>query len=217
MCYCFTTTCILTVLCFKFGCSLNFLNNYLLLLSCVHEYMDVYSEVVQPDAAELINSPFGGRYCGAIPPRRRVSLYRAVALAFYTDKNASSSDLFEGRYAFINDCKWIQTCLLQFQVVFKLAIDSVNWSWVMTYEMTANWARSASASLSHKIFTAWKQLNIFCQLRKKTPILFCFSRIRSWHSDSRQPVQLFNKRRRKTFRSNTIPHVPWCISQSTQL
>lgn len=67
--------------------------------------MDVYSEVVQPDAAELINSPFGGRYCGPIPPRRRVSLYRTLALAFCTDKNASTSDLFAGRYAFINDCK----------------------------------------------------------------------------------------------------------------
>jgi hypothetical protein len=78
----------------------------LFLHSCVHEYMDVYSEVVQPDAAELINSPFGGRYCGPIRPRRRVSLYRALALAFYTDKNVSTSDLFTGRYTFINDCKF---------------------------------------------------------------------------------------------------------------
>lgn len=68
--------------------------------------MDVYSEVVRPEPAELINSPFGGRYCGPIPPRRRVSLYRAVALAFYTDKNASTADLFTGRFTFINDCKW---------------------------------------------------------------------------------------------------------------
>lgn len=67
--------------------------------------MDVYSEVVQPDPAELINSPFGGRYCGPISPRARVSLYRAIALAFYTDKNASNPDLFHGRYSFINDCK----------------------------------------------------------------------------------------------------------------
>lgn len=74
--------------------------------SCVHEYMDVYSEVVQPDAAELINSPFGGRYCGPIPPRRRVSLYRALALAFYTDKNVSTSNLFTGRFSFINDCEY---------------------------------------------------------------------------------------------------------------
>ncbi|KRT80064.1 CUB domain-containing protein, partial [Oryctes borbonicus] len=70
---------------------------------CIHEYMDVYSEVSQPDPSELINSPFGGRYCGPIPPRRRISLYRAIALAFYTDKNISTSDLFSGRYQFIND------------------------------------------------------------------------------------------------------------------
>ncbi|XP_017776055.1 PREDICTED: cubilin isoform X2 [Nicrophorus vespilloides] len=73
---------------------------------CVHEYMDVYSEVVSPDAGDLINSPFGGRYCGPIPPRRRVSLYRAITLAFYTDKNASTSDLFTGRYSFINDSEY---------------------------------------------------------------------------------------------------------------
>ncbi|XP_065169996.1 bone morphogenetic protein 1 isoform X3 [Atheta coriaria] len=74
--------------------------------ACVHEYMDVYSEVVRPEPAELINSPFGGRYCGPIPPRRRVSLYRAVALAFYTDKNASTADLFTGRFTFINDSEY---------------------------------------------------------------------------------------------------------------
>ncbi|KAK9744250.1 CUB domain [Popillia japonica] len=68
--------------------------------------MDVYSEVAQPDPGELINSPFGGRYCGPIPPRRRVSLYRAIALAFYTDKNVSTSDLFSGRYQFINDSEY---------------------------------------------------------------------------------------------------------------
>lgn len=74
--------------------------------SCIHEYMDVYAEVMQPDPSELINSPFGGRYCGTVPPRRRVSLYRTVALAFYTDKNVTNADLFIGRYTFINDCKY---------------------------------------------------------------------------------------------------------------
>lgn len=73
--------------------------------SCVHEYMDVYAEVQSSDPAELINSPFGGRYCGPIPPRRRISLYRAIALSFYTDKNSTTPDIFEGRYAFINECK----------------------------------------------------------------------------------------------------------------
>lgn len=73
---------------------------------CGVEYMDIYAEVQSPDPAELINSPFGGRYCGPIPPRRRISLYRAVALSFYTSKNYTLPDLFEGRYQFINECKF---------------------------------------------------------------------------------------------------------------
>ncbi|XP_054267928.1 dorsal-ventral patterning tolloid-like protein 1 isoform X1 [Macrosteles quadrilineatus] len=74
--------------------------------ACIHEYLDVYSEVQQPEAAELINSPFGGRYCGPIPPRRRISLYRTIALAFYTDKNSTHSGLFSGRYTFLNDSEY---------------------------------------------------------------------------------------------------------------
>ncbi|KAH8381283.1 hypothetical protein KR093_001737 [Drosophila rubida] len=69
--------------------------------SCVHEYMDIYSEVQSSEPAELINSPFGGRYCGAIPPRRRISMYRAVAISFFSNKNVST-DLFEGTFRFIN-------------------------------------------------------------------------------------------------------------------
>ncbi|XP_074039057.1 cubilin isoform X2 [Leptinotarsa decemlineata] len=73
---------------------------------CVHEYMDMYAEVLQPDPAELVNTPFGGRYCGAIPPRRRVSLYRALALSYHTDKNSSTNDIFVGKYEFINDTEF---------------------------------------------------------------------------------------------------------------
>ncbi|KAJ6637891.1 Cubilin [Pseudolycoriella hygida] len=61
---------------------------------CGAEYMDIYAEVQSSDPADLINSPFGGRYCGPIPPRRRISLYRAVALSFFTGKNETSTDLF---------------------------------------------------------------------------------------------------------------------------
>lgn len=67
--------------------------------------MDIYTEVQSSDPADLINSPFGGRYCGTIPPRRRISMHRAIALSFFTNKNVTSSDLFEGRYKFINACK----------------------------------------------------------------------------------------------------------------
>ncbi|XP_060525969.1 bone morphogenetic protein 1 isoform X2 [Cylas formicarius] len=73
---------------------------------CVHEYMDIYSEVTQPDLGELVNSPFGGRYCGSIRPRARVSMFRALAFSFHSDKNSSIADLFSGRYAFINDSEY---------------------------------------------------------------------------------------------------------------
>ncbi|XP_055324620.1 uncharacterized protein LOC129579067 isoform X3 [Sitodiplosis mosellana] len=70
--------------------------------SCGSEYMDIYSEVQSSDPADLINSPFGGRYCGPNLPRRRISLYRAIALSFFTGKNATTTELFTGRYSFIN-------------------------------------------------------------------------------------------------------------------
>ncbi|CAH1099815.1 unnamed protein product [Psylliodes chrysocephalus] len=68
--------------------------------------MDVYAEVLQPNPAELVNTPFGGRYCGPIPPRKRVSLYRAMALSYHTDKNTSTNDIFVGKYEFINDTEY---------------------------------------------------------------------------------------------------------------
>lgn len=74
--------------------------------SCGAEYMDIYAEVQSSDPADLINSPFGGRYCGPILPRRRISLYRAIALSFFSSKNATSGELFTGRYSFINACKY---------------------------------------------------------------------------------------------------------------
>lgn len=76
------------------------------LFSCVHEYMDVYTEIRSDNASKLIDTPFGGRYCGPIPPRKRVSLYQGIALSFYTDKNVTLPTLFSGWYTFINGCKY---------------------------------------------------------------------------------------------------------------
>ncbi|XP_037867516.1 cubilin isoform X4 [Bombyx mori] len=70
--------------------------------ACMHEYMDIYSEMASLETGELVNSAFGGRYCGPIPPRQRVSLHRAVALSFYTDKMYTPPNLFTGTYRFIN-------------------------------------------------------------------------------------------------------------------
>lgn len=76
--------------------------------------MDIYSEVQSSDPADLINSPFGGRYCGPNLPRRRISLYRAIALSFFTNKNATTGELFAGRYSFINACKLIISVEIRF-------------------------------------------------------------------------------------------------------
>lgn len=86
---------------------------FALFYRCVHEYVDVYSEVQQVDTEDLINSPFGGRYCGLIPPRDRTSLYRTVAFSFYSEKNSTAPSLFEGYYTFKNDCTSIGThCII---------------------------------------------------------------------------------------------------------
>ncbi|XP_037976110.2 cubilin isoform X2 [Plutella xylostella] len=74
--------------------------------TCMHEYMDIYSEMASLEAGELVNSAFGGRYCGPIPPRRRVSLHRAVALSFFTDNNYTPPTLFTGSYEFINSSEF---------------------------------------------------------------------------------------------------------------
>ncbi|XP_032681365.1 cubilin isoform X3 [Odontomachus brunneus] len=70
--------------------------------ACVHEYMDIYSEIRSENTTKLIETPFGGRFCGPIPPRRRVSLYQGIALSFYTDKNVTLPNVFSGIYKFIN-------------------------------------------------------------------------------------------------------------------
>ena len=70
---------------------------------CSHEYIDLYTEIPDSEPMDLIHSPFGGRYCGQIPPRRRVSLYRTAVLGFFTDKNSTEDILFQGSYLFFKD------------------------------------------------------------------------------------------------------------------
>ncbi|XP_043677575.1 tolloid-like protein 1 isoform X2 [Vespula pensylvanica] len=70
--------------------------------ACSHEYMDIYSEIRSDNTTKLIETPFGGRFCGPIPPRKRISLYQGIALSFYTDKNITLPTLFSGIYTFIN-------------------------------------------------------------------------------------------------------------------
>ncbi|KAM0732404.1 Cubilin [Formica fusca] len=70
--------------------------------ACIHEYMDIYSEIRSENTTKLIETPFGGRFCGPIPPRRRVSLYQGIALSFFTDKNTTMPNVFSGIYRFLN-------------------------------------------------------------------------------------------------------------------
>ena len=39
--------------------------------SCENEYIDVYSELESIND-DLLSAPFGGRYCGSVPPYVRV-------------------------------------------------------------------------------------------------------------------------------------------------
>ena len=70
---------------------------------CSHEYIDLYVQVADSDPIDLLTSPFGGRYCGQIPPRRRISLYRRLILGFFTDKNLTEGILFQGTYVFLKE------------------------------------------------------------------------------------------------------------------
>ncbi|XP_042230629.1 cubilin-like isoform X5 [Homarus americanus] len=74
---------------------------------CSHEYLDIYTEIKDPKKVDLLTTPFGGRYCGGISPRLRVSLYTTIVISFYTDLLNTTSELFIGKYKFFNDSKYM--------------------------------------------------------------------------------------------------------------
>ena len=55
------------------------------------------------DVASLIETPFGGRHCGKIPPRPRISLYRALSFVFLSDRDNVTESRFSGSFRFIPD------------------------------------------------------------------------------------------------------------------
>ncbi|GAB6032822.1 CUB domain containing protein 2 [Chamberlinius hualienensis] len=71
---------------------------------CNHEYLDLYTELPTPES-DLISTPFGGRYCGRLPPRPRISLYRTLVLGFYSDRQ-DIEGYFQGTYEFINASRY---------------------------------------------------------------------------------------------------------------
>ena len=81
-------------------------------LSCSHEYIDIFTEAAGPDK-DLLKTPFGGRYCGKIPPRLRISWHRTIHIGFFTDNNGTTPDLFSGKYEFINESEFHCTLIYQ--------------------------------------------------------------------------------------------------------
>ncbi|KAF2360157.1 Low-density lipoprotein (LDL) receptor class A repeat [Trinorchestia longiramus] len=72
---------------------------------CSHEYLDIFTEATDPNK-DLLKTPFGGRYCGKIAPRLRISWHKTIHIAFFTDNNITTPDLFSGTYKIINGSKY---------------------------------------------------------------------------------------------------------------
>ncbi|KAI1301505.1 Cubilin [Halotydeus destructor] len=73
---------------------------------CIHEYVDIYTELDEPNQ-ELITSPFGGRYCGRTFPKKRVSLHQSLVFGFYTDQASADEDIFQGTFEFIDSSPFV--------------------------------------------------------------------------------------------------------------
>jgi hypothetical protein len=57
------------------------------------------------DVTSLIETPFGGRYCGKIGPRLRISLYRVLSFVFNSDRENITESRFTGTFTFIPNGK----------------------------------------------------------------------------------------------------------------
>ena len=72
---------------------------------CFHEYLDLFTELRKPEDKSLIETPFGGRYCGKIPPRLRISLYNGLSFVFHTDRENITEQRFSGNFQFVTEGK----------------------------------------------------------------------------------------------------------------
>jgi len=73
---------------------------------CFHEHLDMFTEIEKPDSQPLIETPFGGRFCGNNAPRERISLYQSLSLVFLSDRTNVTDARFMGYYEFISDEKY---------------------------------------------------------------------------------------------------------------
>ncbi len=94
------------------------------LFRCYHEHLDLFTEISRPDSASngLIETPFGGRHCGKIPPRPRISLYRALSFVFLSDRDNVTDARFSGYYKFIPDGE-----------CFAAAAEVLEWLWWLVF------------------------------------------------------------------------------------
>ena len=73
---------------------------------CLHEYVDLYTELRNASEDLVQTDKFGGRFCGRIAPRPRISLYNTIVLVFAFDRSGTGGGLtphlFSGTYEFIN-------------------------------------------------------------------------------------------------------------------
>ena len=75
-----------------------------ILFRCYHEHVDMFTEVrSKTEQLALVETPFGGRHCGKIPPRQRISLYRTMVFIFLSDRDNVTSARFSGTFSFIPD------------------------------------------------------------------------------------------------------------------
>jgi len=70
---------------------------------CYHEHIDIFTEIENLDKQPLIETPFGGRFCGQNIPRMRISLFKSLAMVFLTDRKNITEGRFVGNYEFIPD------------------------------------------------------------------------------------------------------------------
>ncbi|CAG9530735.1 unnamed protein product [Cercopithifilaria johnstoni] len=75
--------------------------------NCETEYVDIYSELEEPDD-DLLTAAFGGRYCGSVSPYVRISLNRVIVLVFHSRAVTNQRNIrkFRGHYAFISDAPY---------------------------------------------------------------------------------------------------------------
>eukprot|EP00090_Calanus_glacialis_P014380 TRINITY_DN23170_c0_g1_i1.p1 TRINITY_DN23170_c0_g1~~TRINITY_DN23170_c0_g1_i1.p1 ORF type:complete len:870 (-),score=100.53 TRINITY_DN23170_c0_g1_i1:1263-3872(-) len=89
---------------------------------CFHEHLDIFTEIEKPDTQPLIETPFGGRFCGQNAPRERISLYQSLSMVFLSDRENVTDTRFMGYYEFIPDDKYTKIGVPDGQVEGKSSL-----------------------------------------------------------------------------------------------